>query len=922
MLFSCGRKSFSLILLLFLLHFASASEPDANPSDDLQAVVFDEVAKMDIQEQMHQSENICISLMLLGCMGFMMSNFYLVNWPDADIQRISWEVISSTVSIFSAVLLFQACNKVLEYYVLEGMWIWYQLVVDIVHMSFWFVALQLVLAYLSGAMGAHAEVSSMRNSVSLSDSLSPTRRLLRVQSAEMHFEAVKINTICWATLLGHVTGFAAINAWGTLQQAVPRDLLWCTLIPAVALFAIFCIYQATERLRRKWTELDGEEDEFEKLWGEEVAETEDDVMSLCVSFLLVQTLRFLISGHLPDAEGNDPKGLKQSNLACELLLFSAFLFGGFDIMCISVRKCFSPNTGQPDPEALRGQSRSQSFRTTSFNPLDQEHRWSTWGRDICAMCTAWCLHFSVDWWLSANILADGAVLAVICAVVVTCLALLLIFVLDKLADMDFTDDEVDTSLRALIQSLGILIGFSWERSFDEAVGGLAEDRVLGLAPPVLTLLLAVVLASMVMPAWKWYILPVVVAHKEETHKHHECHEVISANDLNKPLLKDASAGHHASEDRSAKEKAEKEAAELQKRLQAANSSVEEMKAKLVEQELAISKAEKRNSELESAIENAKKGAIQEANATTQLQTALQEKEERLQQCLMKLQAAEDAGKEASQELQRLRSPQGAVVDDSAFALIEMAKAETADLQQKVSHQQEELLQAQKAASESQASSSAFEQLANREASRCAKLEEQLQRCASQLAELQAEKNAEVDRMAAIATDTEVRLRHAQTTAEQEQAASKATTSTLQAALAKANDKANATANQLAAVERENQALHEEVQRLRSLQVPVNTLAPRHSLTPQVPNPNPAQVFQGQRSAPFAAQELGPKPVVVQRQVSGPQPFAPAAFASPYLAQSAAMPSSRPVQQSVNPAYADRVMVSLPQGPPGNVQRFV
>ena len=33
-------------------------------------------------------------------------------------------------------------------------------------------------------------------------------------------QAVKINTVCWATLLGHVTGFAAINAWGTLQQAV------------------------------------------------------------------------------------------------------------------------------------------------------------------------------------------------------------------------------------------------------------------------------------------------------------------------------------------------------------------------------------------------------------------------------------------------------------------------------------------------------------------------------------------------------------------------------------------------------------------------------------------------------------------------------------------------------------------------------
>lgn len=34
-----------------------------------------------------------------------------VNWPDEDIRRISWEVISSTISVFGSLLLFQGCNR-------------------------------------------------------------------------------------------------------------------------------------------------------------------------------------------------------------------------------------------------------------------------------------------------------------------------------------------------------------------------------------------------------------------------------------------------------------------------------------------------------------------------------------------------------------------------------------------------------------------------------------------------------------------------------------------------------------------------------------------------------------------------------------------------------------------------------------------
>jgi len=263
----------------------------------------------------------------------------------------------------------------------------------------------------------------------------------------------------------------------------------------------------------------------------------------------------------------------------------------------------------------------------------------------------------------------------------------------------------------------------------------------------------------------------------------------------------------------------------------------------------------------------------------------------------------DSVKTASDELARLRNLQGA----AESALLHQAKVENADLGQKVSQLQEELIKVRAAAEQSKALGSLFEEKAKEEAGRSAKLEEQLRNCNSKLNELQAEKNAELDRMAAIATDTEFRLRQVQATAEEEQASSKVTASNLKVSLAKANEKADNTISQLAAIEKENQTLREEVTRLRASQsTPLMATAPaapcRGHLTPQ------PGYGAGQWSAPFAAQEMRSPPVTVQRQASvpqsqQPQTFQPAAFASPALrlAQSAATPSTRPVQ-SVQQGY--------------------
>eukprot|EP00913_Durusdinium_trenchii_P011296 g10608.t1 len=138
------------------------------------------------------------------------------------------------------------------------------------------------------------------------------------------------------------------------------------------------------------------------------------------------------------------------------------------------------------------------------------------------------------------------------------------------------------------------------------------------------------------------------------------------------------------------------------------------------------------------------------------------------------------------------------------------EAEAADLHHKVQMLQEELVKADAA---KQAFSSQWEEKLHDEVGRRVMVEERLRERSSQLSELQAEKNAELDRMAAVATDTECRLR----------------SETLSF-----SDKANALANQLASVEKENQVLLAEVNRLRGENKP--SFVPRAVRGTSTPQP--------------------------------------------------------------------------------------
>jgi len=410
------------------------------------------------------SESVAIAATLLGAISFQMSIFYLTNHSDSDMRRYTYEVISATISIFCAVLLFQSGNDLLEAVLFEGTSAEFQLLVDLLHMIFWYCALQLTLAVTSGAIG----------------------ELIGWPQASL--ESVESNIKCWAVLLAHMTGFASINFWSGMQQlpffrSSPAMCLWTLPISAVCQFGL---QQVSDRIRLKVSLADdGEEDDYEKLWSRETADSENDVMGLTLSFQMVQCARFLICGHLPNQEGEEPWPVligHTGNQARELLVVAAFCVAVVFALIITMRE-----------DRTEKVKRATETMITTFS-----------------MCFAWSVFFGFDWYMgSFNMVGnDEMLLSVLLAMVLSVLSFTAIRILDKIVDAELTDGRVDEAVKQLIGAIGILVGFAWEQCFDHATLSLSNAMPMR---HLCKLLLAGFCAVILVPAWRWYILPMVVA---------------------------------------------------------------------------------------------------------------------------------------------------------------------------------------------------------------------------------------------------------------------------------------------------------------------------------------------------------------------------------------------------------------------------
>lgn len=430
---------------------------------------------------------------LIGSLFFTMVMFYFVNYPDDDIKRYTWSIINTTLSIFTAVLTFQGIDDLVMHVAVtpvlgafpSG---WRQIarvMIGFVIFLAWYVFALLAIALASGMFKQDDDAQNGKMWV-ISDFMRGdhgttikhsqlvqgcrSKGIAAVNGVEVFVasravvhESYETRTKCWSTLFAHMAGFAMISAGGDLQNAPffsdQPATSWLAIL--VCIFFLIGIFSLSELLYARHRG-----SESKALFVEGSIEAEDDIICLAVSFMMVQSMRFTITGTLPsklglyhkqETETAQTEGLYVMGVLSAVMMVVAAMGMSRSRVKNLVVGTFSMGFAWAFLFATRSLFDSWSFlQSRKISPLTIE------GRIVLAMT-------------------------------LSLFACMIIVILD----------------RNIITGLSILIGFTWEHTFDgcvEAISSLFSDPLAIKLKLFLTFLIVLI----VVPAWRKYILAKVV----------------------------------------------------------------------------------------------------------------------------------------------------------------------------------------------------------------------------------------------------------------------------------------------------------------------------------------------------------------------------------------------------------------------------
>jgi len=323
----------------------------------------------------------------------------------------------------------------------------------------WYIVLQLVLAWVCGLFkhAGHRAAASIVTMI--------------------------LNLKCWAVMLGIITGATSMGFFSSIQDLGKDSCLWVVSMPVAAFCMLGALYYVGDSIRTQISKMDDDTiDMYEFAWDKYTDQTEDMVVALTVGHLTVQASRYVLTGTLPLPSGDIRPGTEVEHSDVWTLAGSSLIY----ITLIVMVQLWSPP------------------HDATFKVLLRRR-----GAQILANCTAFALFYSTTWYVTEVMTLTGPASSLLTALGVTLIGFALLLLLDFLADLECTGERFDQSLQQMVVPISVLVGFGWKGAFAAAGTTLVQD-VSVLPAPLEQLILAVILLLVICPAWRMYILPVVM----------------------------------------------------------------------------------------------------------------------------------------------------------------------------------------------------------------------------------------------------------------------------------------------------------------------------------------------------------------------------------------------------------------------------
>jgi hypothetical protein len=271
------------------------------------------------------------------------------------------------------------------------------------------------------------------------------------------------------------------------------------LLILLAIVVIAGMMYVADKVMDKLAGMDGEVDESEEKWIDLCQETDNDVFCLAISFLVNLHIRYLIRGENKPYEPGHAGNVVQSdaNILYLVSIVFAALVGAGTLAHQQIHKYYRAKHGHG------------AFR--------RDHPYVHRGMDVIQHCNfmgcAWCFLFWGEWQL--YVLGWESTVIGGCLVVAVFLSLSSFGVVLALYKFIIPNLEsgygIKRALKSLELSLGILVGFSWERAFDVGFEEMElkfehMHETAGYAG-FLFYALNIFLFLVVAPAWFLYIFP-------------------------------------------------------------------------------------------------------------------------------------------------------------------------------------------------------------------------------------------------------------------------------------------------------------------------------------------------------------------------------------------------------------------------------